>query len=91
MKNNVSALLFLDMELQGHLDGQVIRGRYRYMCHLHALDACRPKEEPMHPEQRKEVYSHLIVEEWQSALEGHPDPDFVSYILSGQRRFQNRL
>lgn len=65
------------MELKGHLGGQIIEGRYRYLSHLLALDACQAEGQVM------PVNTPLIVSEWQRELATHPDQEFVSYILRG--------
>ena len=72
------------MELEGHLNGQVTEGRYKFMGHLRALDSCRHEMTQQEANPLGEaIVTPLVLPEWQVALKDHPDKEFPAYITSG--------
>ena len=58
-------------------------GTYTYTQDLLALEEKRPSIPPLLPLIGNSITSPLIVHNWSSALENHPDREFVHYILQG--------
>lgn len=58
-------------------------GTYNYTQDLLALEEKRPNIAPNLPLLGKSITSPLIVSNWRSALQSHPDQAFVQYILQG--------
>ena len=56
-------------------------GTYTYTQDLLALEEKRPIIPPLLPLIGSSITSPLIVHNWSSALENHPDREFVHYIL----------
>ena len=67
--------------------GAVVKGRYSYMKELVVLDSCRPGPSEVVPDTLRAalaaVRTPLRVAEWGRALRGHPDREFVDYLLDG--------
>ena len=78
------SFLFPGAELEGHLNGQVTEGRYKFMGHLRALDSCRHEmtQQEINP-LGEAIVTPLILPEWQVALKDHPDKEFAMYITAG--------
>jgi hypothetical protein len=53
---------------------------------LLALDECRPVQEPWIPRLISRVATPLKPDQWEEALEGHPDHRFRDYIIRGISR-----
>ena len=71
--------------MEGHLNGQVVGGSYKFMGHLHALDSCRPELTTSYGVNPPwdQINTPLMLEEWKVALEDHPDQEFTEYITKG--------
>ena len=67
--------------------GAVFEGRYSYMKELVVLDSCRPGPSEVVPDTLRAALAAmrtpLRVAEWGRALRGHPDREFVDYLLDG--------
>ena len=60
--------------------GQVQEGRYQYLDHLQALDACRPVR-PVLLGEEVQVSTPLRIDYWKCELAEHPDEAYVQCIL----------
>ena len=80
-----TSLSYIDSVLEAHLNGQVHKGKYLFTAHLAALDSCRPSGITKSHVQLEDLKPHspLIVRTWSDLLSGHPDQDYVCYILKG--------
>lgn len=56
---------------------------YMYIRDLLALEEKRPSIPPLLPLLGRSITSPLVVHNWNSALENHPDWKFVRYIVQG--------
>ena len=67
--------------------GAVVKGRYSYMKELVVLDSCRPGPSEVAPDILRAalaaVRMPLRAAELGRALRGHPDREFVDYLLDG--------
>lgn len=72
-------------ELRAHTCGQVQGGRYLYLRHLLALEACKP-EESEKGVRGVITSSPLRLEMWRQRLADCPDTEFVQYITEGIQR-----
>ena len=58
-------------------------GHYPYQWDLKQINDCVPITVVPITDEWREVHTPLIVPQWQSHLQGHPDPEFVAYLLDG--------
>ena len=58
--------------------------KYKYIQDLTALDTCRPK--PLGATGKGPVCTPLKTAAWEQAMQEHPDPDFVDYLVRGMRQ-----
>ena len=58
-------------------------GQYHYQRDLKRIHGCVPVTVTQIPDEWRAVHTPLIVPQWQAYLQGHPDPEFVSYLLEG--------
>ena len=56
---------------------------YKYTDQLLELDSCRPLVQADLPTAFKHIQTPAIAAVWEEALAGHPDRQFVSYVLQG--------
>ena len=56
---------------------------YEYTDQLLELDSCRPLVQADLPTAFKHIQTPAIAAVWKKALAGHPDRQFVSYVLQG--------
>ena len=56
---------------------------YEYTDQLLELDSCRPLVQADLPTAFKHIQTPAIAAVWEEALAGHPDRQFVSYVLQG--------
>ena len=69
-----------------HVDPRRPGGSHARTDKLLVLDSCRPLREPWTPHQLSRIATPLQLEEWEEALEGHPDHRFKDYIVRGIRQ-----
>ena len=58
-------------------------GRYVYMEDLKMIASRKPKEALVVPPQLQAIHTPLRLSSWQQYLEGHPDSEFVTFLLEG--------
>ena len=58
-------------------------GGYPYMEDLMKLDACQSPQPIVLPQEMQEIWTPLHWQEWDRALEGHPDQRFRRYVVEG--------
>ena len=68
-----------------HREANIVQGHYIYMEDLRALQEC--KHDPMPTGIPRAIVSLLSenAEKWEAALRGHPDKEFMAYIVEGLR------
>ena len=58
-------------------------GQYEYVGSLQHLDGCRPRTSVDLPQSCREIVTPLKWKQWSQLLAGHPDQQFVQYVVQG--------